>query len=59
VVPKKRYSKWNKKPKLAEDIKAIQKTYDYSQEKAEAVYPLFNRLQLNQMHARLNKGGKA
>jgi hypothetical protein len=58
VVPKKRYSKWNKKPKLTEDIKAIQKIYDYSQEKAESVYPLFNRLQLKQIHARLNKGGK-
>ena len=58
VVAKKRYSKWNKKPKLSEDIKAIQKTYNYSQEKAEAVYPLFNRLQISAIHAGLNKGGK-
>jgi hypothetical protein len=59
VVPKKRFAKWNKKPKVIEDIKAIQKAYNYSQEKAEAVYSMFNKDQISALHARLNKGGRA
>jgi hypothetical protein len=58
VTPKKRFSKWGKKPKSSEDIKAIQKYYNYSQEKAESVYPLFTKANIKQLHHTLDKGGR-
>ena len=58
VTPKKRFSKWGKKSKSSEDIKAIQQYYNYSQEKAEAVYPLFSKSAMMQLHKILDKGGK-
>lgn len=58
VTPKKRFSKWGKKEKSSEDIKAIQEYYNYSQEKAESVYPLFTKSSIKQLHKTLNKGGR-
>ena len=58
VTAKKRFSKWGKKAKSSEDIKAIQKYYNYSQEKAESVYPLFTKTTINQLHKTLDKGGR-
>jgi hypothetical protein len=58
ITPKKRFSKWGKKAKSSEDIKAIQEYYNYSQEKAEAVYSLFSKSDLKQLHNTLDKGGK-
>ncbi len=58
VTSKKRFSKWGKKAKSSEDIKAIQEYYNYSQEKAESVYPLFTKANIKQLHTTLDKGGR-
>ena len=58
VSPKKRFSKWGKKTKASEDIKIIQKLYDYSQEKAESVHSLFSSDDINHLYAMSDKGGK-
>jgi len=57
ITPKRRFSKWGKKQKSSGDIEAIQKYYNYSQEKAEAVYPIFTQKQITQIHKYLNIGG--
>ena len=57
VSPKRRFSKWGKKEKANNDIKLIQKAYDYSRQKAEAVYPIFTKKQLNELKALYDKGG--
>ena len=57
VTPKKRFSKWGKKEKASEDIKLIQKAYDYSREKAESVYPIFTKTELNELRSIYDKGG--
>jgi len=58
ITPKKRFSKWGKKAKSSEDIKAIQEYYNYSQEKAESVYSLFTKVSIKQLHNTLDKGGR-
>lgn len=58
VTSKKRFSKWGKKAKSSEDMKAIQEYYNYSQEKAESVYPLFTKANIKQLHTTLDKGGR-
>tara|TARA_R100000278_G_C5423384_1_gene147442 strand:- start:47 stop:478 length:432 start_codon:yes stop_codon:yes gene_type:complete len=58
VSPKRRFSKWGKKEKTSDDIKLIQKAYDYSREKAESVYPIFTQKQLNELRSLFDKGGK-
>ena len=57
VSPKRRFSKWGKKEKANDDIKLIQKAYDYSRQKAEAVYPIFTKGQLNELRSLFDKGG--
>ena len=57
VTPKRRFSKWGKKQNANDDIKLIQKTYDYSREKAESVYPLFTTKQLKELYTKYDKGG--
>jgi len=59
VTAKKRFSKWGKKINTSEDIRLIQKEYNYSREKAESVYPLFNTKQLQSLYRKHEKGGKA
>ena len=39
-----RFGGWNKPSPPAEDIELIMNLYNYSREKAEEVYPLFNNL---------------
>jgi hypothetical protein len=58
VTPKRRFSKWGKKSKSSEDIKMIQKAYNYSQEKAEAVYPLISKSQMKTIYNTFDEGGK-
>jgi len=58
VSPKRRFSKWSKKTKASEDIKIIQKLYDYSQEKAESVHSLFSSDDINHLYTMSDKGGK-
>lgn len=57
VSPKRRFSKWGKKQNANDDIKLIQKAYDYSRQKAEAVYPIFTKKQLNELRSLHNTGG--
>jgi hypothetical protein len=58
VTPKRRFSKWGKKAKASEDITIIQKAYNYSKEKAEAVYPLISKSQMKSLYSLFDEGGK-
>lgn len=58
VTPGRRFSKWGKKSKASEDILMIQKAYDYSKEKAEAVYPLISKSQMKSLYDIFDKGGR-
>jgi hypothetical protein len=58
ITPKKRFSKWGKKAKSSDDINAIKKLYNYSQEKAESVYKILTSAQLKELNKILEKGGK-
>jgi hypothetical protein len=57
IRPRKRFSKWAKKMKDPSDLEVIQKTYNYSKEKAEQVYSLFSKDDLKTLRNRLDKGG--
>ena len=57
VSPKKRFSKWGKKENASEDIKLIQKAYNYSRQKAEAVYPLLSNKDIKSLYKIYDKGG--
>tara|TARA_Y100001937_G_C7121576_1_gene332873 strand:+ start:121 stop:303 length:183 start_codon:yes stop_codon:yes gene_type:complete len=58
VTPKRRFSKWAKKADITADVEIIQKEYDYSREKAEAVYPLFSEKEINKLYKKHDKGGR-
>ena len=58
VTPGRRFSKWGKKAKSSEDIVMIQKAYDYSKEKAEAVYPIMSKQSLKQLRKIYDEGGR-
>ena len=58
VTQGRRFSKWGKKAKSSEDVKAIQEYYNYSQQKAESVYPLFTASAIKNIHVTLDKGGR-
>jgi hypothetical protein len=57
IRPRKRFTKWAKKSKDPADIKLIQQTYNYSREKAEQVYSLFNEAALKKLRKSLDQGG--
>lgn len=54
---KKRYAKWGKIDKIHEDIKFIMSTFDYSEQKAREVYPLFSESQLEDIRELFVEGG--
>ncbi len=56
VRKRKRFSKWHKVSK-SEDIDAIKVYYNYSNEKAQDVLPLFNNDELRIIKEKLNHGG--
>ena len=58
VTHGRRFSKWGKKAKSSEDIKMIQKAYNYSKQKAEAVYPIMSKSQIKSLHDIFDKGGR-
>jgi len=58
VTPKRRFSKWSKKAETSADVEIIQKEYNYSREKAEAVYPLFSEKEINKLYKKHDKGGR-
>ena len=51
-----RFSKWNKSIE-SENINAIKKYYNYSNEKARDVLPLLSNKNLNTIRGRINYGG--
>jgi hypothetical protein len=51
-----RFSKWNKSIE-SENINAIKKYYNYSDEKARDVLPLLSNKNLNTIRGRINYGG--
>tara|TARA_A100001011_G_scaffold396760_1_gene495520 strand:- start:1799 stop:2200 length:402 start_codon:yes stop_codon:yes gene_type:complete len=56
--PRKRFAKWVKQQESSNDIKIIQKAFDYSREKAEQVYDLFDKKQIKQLRSLFDEGGK-
>ena len=58
VTQGRRFSKWGKKAKSSEDIEMIQKAYNYSKQKAEAVYPIMSKSQIKSLHDIFDKGGR-
>jgi len=56
--PRKRFAKWSKQQEASNDIKIIQKAFDYSREKAEQVYDLFDKKQIKQLRSLFDEGGK-
>jgi hypothetical protein len=56
--PRKRFAKWVKQQEASNDIKIIQKAFDYSREKAEQVYDLFDKKQIKQLRSLFDEGGK-
>tara|TARA_R100001460_G_scaffold72764_2_gene113563 strand:- start:9158 stop:9595 length:438 start_codon:yes stop_codon:yes gene_type:complete len=57
VNPRKRFSKWTKKRSVEDDVKLIQRKYNYSRAKAEAVYPLFSSEEVNKLRKSMDIGG--
>ena len=57
VNPRKRFSKWAKKRSVEDDVKLIQRKYNYSRSKAEAVYPLFPSEELSKLRKSMDNGG--
>lgn len=58
VTAKRRFSKWGRKKNASKDIEIIQREYNYSREKAEAVYPIFTSSEINKLHKKHDKGGR-
>ena len=56
VRKRNRFSKWNKSIE-SENINAIKRYYDYSNEKARDVLPLLSNENLNTIRGRINYGG--
>ena len=56
VRKRNRFSKWNKSIE-SENINAIKRYYDYSNEKARDVLPLLSNKNLNIIRGRINHGG--
>ena len=58
VTAKRRFSKWGKKKDALADVALIQKEYGYTREKAESVYPIFNKDEINKLYKKHDKGGR-
>ena len=57
IKKKRRFSKWAK-PVNIENLELIKEYYGYSNEKAKSVLSLLNNDQINELKARIYKGGK-
>lgn len=58
VRKKKRFTKWAKKAKTAEQVEIIKEYYGYNYRVAESVADLITDEQLKVLQSRLDKGGK-
>lgn len=59
IVSKKRFSKWNKKETVTEDITAICDYYKYSKARAYEVLSILTKEQIEFIKQEMNKGGKS
>jgi hypothetical protein len=59
IVSKKRFSKWNKKKTITEDITAICDYYKYSKAKAFEVLSILTKEQIEFIKQEMYKGGKS
>ena len=55
--PRKRFAKWSKQKQATDNIKLIQRAFDYSREKAEQVYELFDKKQIKKLRELFSEGG--
>ena len=58
LPPRKRFSKWAKKRSITDDVKLIQRKYNYSRQKAEQVYSLFPESELIKLRKAFESGIK-
>lgn len=58
ILKKKRYSKWNKKKDISEDMAAICSYYKYSKARAFEVMSILTSDQIEQIKQEMNKGGR-
>jgi hypothetical protein len=58
IRPRKRFSKWSKKPDDAGDVAMLMAHYDYSSEKARNVLPMFTAEALQHIRKLRDVGGK-
>lgn len=58
VSKKKRFSKWNKKESISEDVMAICDYYKYSKAKAIECMSILTKEQIETIKNELNKGGR-
>lgn len=57
IRKRKRFSKWDKK-KNDSDVEAVKEYYGYNEQKALQVLDLLSTDQLNELHKKVNKGGR-
>jgi predicted CopG family antitoxin len=57
IRKRKRFSKWDKK-KTNSDVEVIKEYYGYNEEKALQVLNIFSTEALNELHKKVNKGGR-
>ena len=57
IPPKKRYSKWEKRPEILEDLNIIRERYECSMRKAGEFYSIFTEPELEVLRKMYNKGG--
>lgn len=57
IDKKKRYSKWEKKPILENDVSNMMKVYGYSRAKAESVLDILTQPQLTAIREMCDEGG--
>jgi len=58
VTKKKRFSKWNKKETISDDIATICSYYKYSKAKAFEVLSILTKEEIEQIKQEMSKGGK-
>jgi len=58
VSRRKRFSKWAKREKMTEALKAVMKEYDYSEAKAEDVINILDEKQVNVLVEKHSFGGR-
>lgn len=59
AIPKrKRFSKWHKQEKIAEDIKLVMTEYNYSHQKALQIIDLLTESQLKELREKYKTGGR-